>query len=224
MATTAKGYRYPIGTDPNNVPADIQRLAEDVDAAPGIAVVTTTERDALLVWTGRTVYNTTTARHEVWNGAQWIAVVGSVSERRRKTADEAVAGSAALQNDDHLVIALGANETWIFEALIGHREPGASGTPDIKMGFVVPADAAIRWSIINRYDPASGAAAVFDAVTASGGSQSTASFGAATDSFLRGIVRMGPTAGNLQFQWAQNTAHANEVRVLMDSVLEARKM
>ena len=33
MPTTAtRGYRYPASTDPPNVPLDLQRLAEDVDA------------------------------------------------------------------------------------------------------------------------------------------------------------------------------------------------
>ncbi len=31
MATTAAGIRYPISTDPIDIPGDLQNLAEDVD-------------------------------------------------------------------------------------------------------------------------------------------------------------------------------------------------
>lgn len=74
MATTTKGYRYPVGADPVNVPLDIQRLAEDVDASPGIAVLTTAQRNALAggsLWAGRMIFNSSLGYHETYNGAQW---------------------------------------------------------------------------------------------------------------------------------------------------------
>lgn len=43
----------------------------------GIADVTTAERDALAaedLWTGRTVYNTTTGKLQYWNGSVWVNV------------------------------------------------------------------------------------------------------------------------------------------------------
>lgn len=82
--TTPKGYRYPVPNDPNNVPQDIQRLAEDVDRAPGIQVYTTAERDALLAaarWVDRLIWNTTVDRLERWDGAAWVPVLASRSMR-----------------------------------------------------------------------------------------------------------------------------------------------
>lgn len=75
MATTTKGVPYPVASDPNNVPADMQRLATWLDTNPGIASYTTAQRDALVAadrWTGRTIWNTTNFRHEIWDGAAWV--------------------------------------------------------------------------------------------------------------------------------------------------------
>ena len=76
MGDTTKGLPYPVDADVNDVPADIQALAEAVDAAL-VQGYTTVQRDALLVWTGRTIYNTTTFQEEVWNGAAWVAIGGA---------------------------------------------------------------------------------------------------------------------------------------------------
>lgn len=74
MATTTKGYPYPVGTTNNNTPADIQSLAEAVDAAPGVAPLSTAARNALTggaLWVGRQIYNTTTKQFEWYDGAAW---------------------------------------------------------------------------------------------------------------------------------------------------------
>lgn len=73
--TTTKGVPYPVDADPPDVPADMQLLAEWVDARPGIASLTSTQRDALSGasrWTGRTIFNTTLGYQEVWNGSAWL--------------------------------------------------------------------------------------------------------------------------------------------------------
>lgn len=77
MATTPKGAPYPVGSDlVVNGDNAIQALAEWVDARPGIAVMTTAERNALTgadLWTGRKIYNTTESREEHYNGSAWVA-------------------------------------------------------------------------------------------------------------------------------------------------------
>lgn len=70
MATTAKGFRYPVAGDANNVPNDIQNLASDIDQVPGIAVLTTTARNALSgagLWNKRLIYNTNLGEWEAYN-------------------------------------------------------------------------------------------------------------------------------------------------------------
>lgn len=61
--TTQVLIPYPSATDNNNVPADIQALANRLDAVPGIETLTTAARDALAgaqKWDGRLIYNSTT--------------------------------------------------------------------------------------------------------------------------------------------------------------------
>lgn len=78
MPTTGKGFRYPLGSDPAaDIEVYIQNLATDVDNMPGIASMTTTARNALsgtTRWTGRVIWNTTTAQPEIWDGAAWQAL------------------------------------------------------------------------------------------------------------------------------------------------------
>ncbi len=80
MATTTKGYPYPLYTAPADVPADIRLLAEAVDAAPGTMLLTTTQRDALTGgerWAGKQIWNLTLGRLEVYNGIAWQAQASS---------------------------------------------------------------------------------------------------------------------------------------------------
>lgn len=74
---TARNVPYPDLVDAADLEAAIQPLAQWVNDHPGITDMNTAARDALAGgdrWTGRTIYNTTTARHEVWDGAAWQPV------------------------------------------------------------------------------------------------------------------------------------------------------
>jgi carbon monoxide dehydrogenase subunit G len=110
-AETTKGFPYPVDADPNDVPADIQTLAEFLDTIPGISIFTTAQRDALAggdLWNGRVIYNTTTARLEYYNGAQW----GPVAAPATKAVDEYAANhNATSANDVILMDATGAART-----------------------------------------------------------------------------------------------------------------
>lgn len=80
MAATPRGFRYPLTTDPNNVPTDLHNLALDVDAMPGISALSTAARDTLsgtLIWEGKQIWNTTTHRAEVFDGSSWQSVTAS---------------------------------------------------------------------------------------------------------------------------------------------------
>lgn len=75
--TTRLALSTPLAADANNVPADLLTLATRLDAVPGIEILTTTQRDALAAaqkWTGRVIWNATTARLEAWNSAAWVRV------------------------------------------------------------------------------------------------------------------------------------------------------
>lgn len=87
---TTKGFPYPAGSQPaNDLDVYIRRLAEAVDTAPGIAVLTTAQRDALsggALWTGRVIRNSTLGRYQFYDGSGWVTL-SSHSVLSRVTAD-----------------------------------------------------------------------------------------------------------------------------------------
>ena len=133
----------------------------------------------------------------------------------RKTSDETVNNSTTLQNDDHLVIAVGANEVWYFEALLLYN---SGTTPDIKFAFTVPSGASLSWSLVNKGDTSGGDAALQLSQT-SGAALIVLGTAGIHVCLVKGIVRMSSTAGNLQLQWAQQVANASDTKVLTDSWL-----
>lgn len=82
------------GGAPNDVPGDLQAIADRLDVLGGIGgLFTTLQRDALAgvqLWNGRTIWNTTTLRLEVYKGA----VLGW---QPAGAPDLAAAGASALQ-------------------------------------------------------------------------------------------------------------------------------
>ena len=138
------------------------------------------------------------------------SLTGSIAVR--KTSDETVNNSNTLQDDDDLVIAVGANEVWYFEALL---LCSSNTTADYKFNVTVPSGATLTWVLLgplNTDDTPSVSAGAGIA-----GNQDIG--GAAVRIMIRGMLRVSSTAGNLQLQWAQNTANASDTKVLTDSWL-----
>lgn len=124
MANTTKGYPYPEDTDAADVPADVQLLAEAVDAAPGIASLTQAQIDALSAgekWAGRVVWNQTSNKLQRSNGSTFadmpttadVAVLSNDTPASTGTAAAGTGSTAA--RSDH-VHAIGAS-------------PALTGTP-----------------------------------------------------------------------------------------------
>lgn len=127
-----------------------------------------------------------------------------------KTADETVnsAGSGStLQDDDDLKLALGADETWDIILTLRYT---SEATPAIKVAIVVPSGA--NFDGVGTVRGASGQRMVEAA--------SAGPFGGTGQDetiIIMGTVRMGATAGDVQLQWAQNTADAADTSVLIGS-------
>lgn len=140
---------------------------------------------------------------------------GAFDAKVAKTADESVASSTALQDDNDLVLALGANQIWQVKLVL--RAVSASGTPMLKTGFTVPAGATIGGVAIgpnaaNTDDsrPVT-EAAVLDFLLP------------ATAIFEMVVVTAG-TAGNFKLQWAQNTSNATATVMKAGSILLAHRV
>lgn len=142
---------------------------------------------------------------------------------KRKTANESVVNSTTLQDDDHLFIAMAANEVWVWECVLIVSSVAAD---DIKIAFTAPGGASIEWAAVNGidtgFDPSDTTAdAVSTRTTSTSRSYGTTGFNHLL--VLRGHVANGATSGNLQLQWAQNSASATGSTVVSGSHLVGHK-
>jgi hypothetical protein len=155
------------------------------------------------------------------DGVNWIIWKGDGVIR--KTADETVNNSAALQDDDHLFLPVEANEVWWFEALL--ICVGTTTTADFQFTFTGPAGAAAGWQA--RRDtagvtPATTPVNVLPLGTALALGGKAGATGVLVE--LLGQIVNGPTAGNLKLQWAQNTATVEDNKILANSILRVRRV
>ena len=138
----------------------------------------------------------------------------------RKTADETVNNSAVLQNDDDLLFAVGANEIWAVHTLL--RFYSYTATSYFKAAFAIPAGATMTGHDINDVAPLAAAGAVIqrDLATAT---QKTNSTGV-HELMIFGVYIGGANAGNIQLQWAQLAAVAENTIVYANSYILAHKL
>ena len=135
---------------------------------------------------------------------------GATVKSVRKSADQTVTSSTTLVNDSQLKFAVGASETYIFQAWL--YTYAADGTPDIKVTFTGPAGSTVFWSSSQVIFNAGGATTL---TVVSPGATTADLF---VDANLRAIQLYGTilnstTAGDVQLQWAQNTSSANGTSV-----------
>lgn len=144
----------------------------------------------------------------------------------RKTADESRSATTTYADDTHLVFAAEANAVY---TMIGWVKYFADPTPDIKMKIVVPSDALGEWAWLmpGSATAASGTAGYSIRTDTTDINAGRTGYGT-TDSQhytpLGGMIRMGPTAGNISLQWAQNTSSATASTVYTDSWLQFQRI
>ena len=130
-----------------------------------------------------------------------------------KAADETLASDTTLQNDNELVLAVRASQTYLVRLRVAVT---TAPTPDFKHAFSLPAAATIQMVGMTHH---SGAMSTNN-VGWNGSSQ--ALLGSATTVFVEylGLLTVDTTAGNLQYQWAQNTSDGASTIVEAGSSLE----
>lgn len=138
----------------------------------------------------------------------------------RKTADETVNNSETLQNDDELLMAMGANEVWRVEL---HLIIYGTTVANYKMAWTVPSGAEFYWGRIYR---TTGAADVVGMTHIAAETVTMRGEGAYSRmiTVAHGIYVGAATAGNLQLQWAQNTAEVSDSKVKANSCIIATKI
>jgi hypothetical protein len=137
-----------------------------------------------------------------------------------KTAPQTVTDSATLVNDTDLVLPLAANAYYEFRMAFAY-----TGTPgdDLKGGFTVPSGAVIAAAGVHIVS--GGASTGINYISSSG--QTLVFYGATGGNAaeIHGTVFTGNTAGNLQWEFAQNTAAASTSAVMLPgSVLVLRRL
>jgi hypothetical protein len=135
-----------------------------------------------------------------------------------KAANQTVNNSTTIQDDDDLVMALGANEVWGFQMLFYVDSTSAA---DFKCAFSIPAGASgfYRGAAQNG---ATEAGWLLDDLT----TEQPVGHNTADDSVYHivGVVINGANAGNLQFRWAQSTMTAVNTIVRAGSWLSGRRL
>lgn len=167
--------------------------------------------------TAPTIADFTNAQHDHAD-ADDGGVAAGVPLRAITTVDVTKNANTTLGNITGLAVALEANKTYIFKALIKYSTELAA---DIKFAFTVPAAAAIIWQSVEN----SALASLGEREEgASGGNINFLGGGSNNLALAEGIVINGANAGDLQGQFAQNTSDASDTIVQIGSSLIAWKM
>ena len=162
------------------------------------------------------------AANEAATAEQFNWLKNSMIMRIYKAGDEVLNNDNALQNDDDLLFPIAANEVWHFKFVLNHL---SGTTPDIKYAITIPSG-TIRYAyfcyVSIGFGPygkvlASATAFVVDGLGVTDGTHNLITV-------IEGIVINGATPGNVQLQWAQNTAEATDTTVKAGSCLIAHRL
>lgn len=139
--------------------------------------------------------------------------------RVRKAPRTSTASDTSVNDDPHLLVAVGTNEIWDVEAFI--IATSSSSTPDIKITFNVPTGATIIWT--SEKQKGTGVT-ISNLVTTSADEENFSIAANATIIFrVKGTVSTTATSGNLMFRGAQNSCNGTATQVLVNSWMKSTK-
>ena len=133
----------------------------------------------------------------------------------RKTADETVNNSIALQNDDELEFAVAANEVWL---VIFYIIFNSAADADFKQGYTVPGGGNGRgfYNAIDVNDAFGGGEFSVGQTVNVGGTAADV-----MRAYIQTIIYNGGMAGVIHYQWAQATQRVSDTIVRENSCLIA---
>ncbi|MEV4179948.1 hypothetical protein AB0J28_00695 [Streptosporangium canum] len=197
-------------------------------AAPTrILVNNQSERDALAATSGLEVTRLDTGNVEQYWSGSWRVLApvlpGAQFSFVKKTSDTARTSNATLTDDPHLVAAVLANSSYVFEFLIRYFSPESV---DFQMSLSMPAGAlayAVSWDA-----PASSMTGTSgDRYFGDGGPNPIVWFGGGSGYLvarITGLLETAGTAGNLTFRWAQGSSSASSTTVGTASFIRLHKV
>lgn len=136
-----------------------------------------------------------------------------------KNSDESVTSSTTLQDDNELQIAVGANKSYAFDAVL---YVDTDSTPDFKLAFVVPTAATVIWSPVWPAGATSTANMIGTNVVTGSDTPASLTIDAASEQIIvvvHGSVVTGANSGSLVLRWAQNNSSATAATVKAGSTL-----
>ncbi|MCK5059896.1 MAG: fibronectin type III domain-containing protein [Candidatus Pacebacteria bacterium] len=138
-----------------------------------------------------------------------------------KSQDQATSSQATLFVDDDLSLTLDANTSYVITAAI--TASSTATQPDINMSFNAPPGASMALTF-GSFD---GTAKVAGSGLFSSNDTEVAIDLPATGLVVMqidGVITTGATAGTVEFEWAQDTSNATEIKVFKGSYLRAEKI
>ncbi len=221
MRVTADG-RVGIGT---NAPA-ASAQTDIFSTSKGILIprMSSAQRDAIASPAeGLMVFVTTSSEEGFWyhDATRWLPLSSSVSANstvvvKRKSSDQSIANSTALQDDSDMGMTLGANQVYEIDGMVEFSS--ASVDPDAAFGFSNPSGATVNIS----YTATNGSPTSFTSGVNTGVTSSSVEVGAGQISVvhLHGIVEMGSSASDFRLKWAQNSSSINSTTLKKNSYLK----
>ncbi|MFE9764609.1 hypothetical protein ACFYPC_08780 [Streptomyces sp. NPDC005808] len=138
----------------------------------------------------------------------------------RKTVTEPLASSSTMQNDDELFVAVEASAVYRVELFL-LSDSGTAGR--LKIGWAAPSGASLAWAVLGPTTAESTNTAIASLNMQTRTTTEVASLGGSTSTGVLalafGTLIVGSTAGNLQFQWAQNALSVTNTNVRAGSHL-----
>lgn len=228
MSTTTaiNGWTIPELSDVPNIETAIHPLANAIDARVIPIFTTTGARDSAITSPSFGQHAAVSGTGEVYwyNGSNWVS---AVPRSFYKSANEQVVSSTTMQNDDTFTFSVEANALYFVELFIVMSSADATGNPDFKSQWTVPASTTgIRW----RSGLTTGATA--DTTdkeqidTIAGGSSQLGVLPSSTRTFFveRISVDTAGTSGTMTLQWAQNNSDTDAVIVEAGSYMRVWKV
>lgn len=140
-----------------------------------------------------------------------------------KTGTTSRASTTTPTNDPDLTIALASSASYLIVAAINYDGGTGGSYGGMKMTWAVPASANFQYNA-TRQNPSHTFVGAFTSIGSDVLSCDTTGVGSTLVVGVSGVITTAGTAGNLVFQWAQDTSSGTNTHVLPFSFLTAARI